>query len=125
MKTSSLISTNMIATGLSENRVVISRNFSGPGVLVHKPVQTEFLTLYAVEIADLDANSDCLPENSANSPFFRIVVGDSSHALICSINDTDRTIIRNLCVDKDLEIWIAASTPNKYCVHGVVSNLPF
>ena len=117
----------MYSTGLSERQCIqLIRNFKGPGVLIHRPKKTEFITLYAKESQDLDSvivKTDDV--NNQNDTKFRLSVGLRQEALFLNINLHDNgCILKNLCVDTDEELWMATNQPNKYCIYGIASSNP-
>ena len=103
-------------TPLSEGHTVITKGLNGPGQCMHASEQNEYVTLYLSRTE----NDDFV--EVANEEKIRIQVGKNMKTFIMPV--TCGMLISNLHVYCGEEVWIAATIPNKYIIHGFASRSP-
>ena len=107
---------------LTHNYQVLTRNHNGPGNIVHKAEEDEFVHLTIHKCVVLDEDFENVGNNEIT---FRIHIGTSSSAIQKKINCCEECItIKNLHVCRNEEIWISCSERNQFCVYGNSSKKP-
>ena len=110
-------------SSLSEGYVFLTRNFNGPGVLVHTAIEDEYVTLMAAPVQDMDG--DFVARNDNQQTKVRINVGRCAMALHLSVlSDGVKVIAPNLPVLVGDELWVACSAPNEFLIYGFTSKRP-
>ncbi len=112
-----------MTTSLTEGYVFLTRNFNGPGSLVHTASKDEYVTLMAAPVQDMDG--DLVARNDNQQAKVRITVGRCATALHVSVlSDGVKVIAPNLPVFAGDEVWVACSAPNEFLIYGFTSKRP-
>lgn len=110
------------AVPLSKGHVILSKNLDHCGECVHSGFETAgFVTLYISRTSNVgDLNG---PQNAT----LRLQIGEDAKTFYFKINNDigSKSIVNNLYVGENEEMWAAITQRNEYILHGVVTKYPF
>mgnify|MGYP000582973562 CR=1 FL=1 len=108
------------AVPLSKGHVVLSKNLDHCGECVHSGFETAgFVTLYISRTS----NTGDEQQNAT----LRLQIGEDAKTFYFKINNNtgSKSIVNNLYVGENEEMWAAITQRNEYILHGVVTKYPF
>ena len=111
----------MKVSPLSKGHVLLSKNFDHCGECIHSGFEfAGFVTLYISRATNF--NNDIEQQNTT----LRLQIGEDAKTFYFKINDYSgsKSIVKNLYVDENEEMWAAITQRNEYIIHGVVTKYP-
>ena len=106
------------ALPLSKGNVVLSKNFDHCGECVHSGFETA--GLYVTRTSNI-------LDNENQNATLRLQIGEDAKTFYIKINNLTggKSIVNNLYVHENEEMWATISQRNEYILHGVVTKHPF
>lgn len=111
------------ALPLSKGSIVLSKGFDHCGECVHSGYESAgFVSLYVTRTSN--PADDVIGQQDAT---LRLQIGENAKTYYLKINNGtgSKSIINNLYIYEDEEMWATISRRNEYILHGVVTKYPF